>query len=104
MVKRRRGEMVNQEITGRPPLDPQEWLAQTPKISDALKKGISVSVVTWSGRELTGVVCDREQSGLLLDVREPDADSAGYIFLPWTSIEQVKVQEVARRRVKFLPG
>jgi hypothetical protein len=49
-------------------------------------------------------VCDREQSGLLLDVREPDADSAGYTFLPWASIEQVKVQEVAQRRVKFLPG
>ena len=63
-------------------MDPQEWLAQPPKIPDALKKGISVSVVTWSGRELAGLVCDREQSGLLLDVREPDADSAGYIFLP----------------------
>ena len=96
--------MVDQEIARRPPLDPQEWLAQTPKISDALKKGTSVSVVTWRGRELTGLVCDREQSGLLLDVREPDADSAGYNFLPWTSIEQVKVQEVAQRRVKFLPG
>ena len=70
----------------------------------AVKKGISVAVVTWSGQELTGLVCDREQSGLLLDVREPDADSAGYIFLPWTSIEQVKVQEVAQRRVKFLTG
>jgi hypothetical protein len=96
--------MVDQEITRRVPLEPQEWLAQTPKISDALKKGISVSVVTWSGRELAGLVCDREQSGLLLDVREPDTDAAGYIFLPWTSIEQVKVQEVAQRRVKFLPG
>ena len=96
--------MVDQEITRRPPLDPQEWLAQTPKISDALKKGTSLSAVTWSGRELTGLVCDREQSGLVLDVREPDADSAGYIFLPWTSIAQVKLQEVAQRRVKFLPG
>ena len=53
--------MVDQEITRRPPLDPQEWLAQTPKISDALKKGISVSVITWSGREVTGLVCDGEQ-------------------------------------------
>lgn len=96
--------MVNQEIARRPPLDSQEWLAQAPKISDALKKGTSVSVVTWSGRELRGLVCDREQSGLLLAVREPDADSAGYLFLPWSSIEQVKVQEVTQRRVKFLPS
>ena len=96
--------MVNREITRRPSLGPQEWLAQTPRISDALKKGISVSVVTWSGRELTGLVCDREQSGLLLDICKPDAASAGYVFLPWTSIEQVRVQEVTQRRVKFLPS
>jgi hypothetical protein len=28
-----------------------------------------VTVDTWSGREITGVVCDREQAGLLLDER-----------------------------------
>jgi len=80
----------------------QEWLAQAPKVSDALKKGIVISITTWSGREITGVVCDREQAGLLLDVREPDADSEGYSFLPWSSIEQVKIREVMQRRVKFL--
>ena len=85
-------------------MDSQEWLAQVPKISDALKKGASVSVITWSGRELTGLVCDREQVGVLLDVREPGVDPAGYIFLPWSSIEQVRIQEVAQRRVKFLPS
>jgi hypothetical protein len=82
----------------------QEWLAQAPKVADALKKGTVVSVATWSGLEITGVVCDREQAGLLLDVREPDSDSEGYSFLPWSSIEQVKIQEVAQRRVKILPG
>jgi hypothetical protein len=57
-------------------------------------------VATWSGWEITGVVCDREQAGLLLDVRE----SEGYSFLPWTSIEQVRIREVTQRRVKFLPS
>lgn len=82
----------------------QEWLAQAPKVADALKKGIVVSITTWSGREITGVICDREQAGLLLDVREPDSDAEGYSFLPWSSIEQVRVREVAQRRVKFLPS
>ena len=82
----------------------QEWLAQAPKVSDALKKGIFVSVATWSGQEITGVVCDREQAGLLLDVREPDAESEGYSFLPWSSIEQIRIREVTQRRVKFLPS
>ena len=82
----------------------QEWLARAPKVSDALKKGMFVSIDTWSGREVVGLVCDREQSGLLLDVREPGADSDGYVFLPWSSIEQVKIRDVAQRRVKFLQG
>jgi hypothetical protein len=82
----------------------QEWLAQAPKVSDALKRGTAVSVATWSGREITGVVCDREEAGLLLELREPEADSEGYSFLPWSSIEQVKIREVAQRRVKYLPG
>jgi hypothetical protein len=82
----------------------QEWLAQAPKVADALKKGMVVSVATWSGREISGVVCDREQAGLLLDVREPDSEAEGYSFLPWSSIEQVKIREIAQRRVKFLQG
>ena len=83
-------------------MDAQEWLSQAPKVSDALKKGISVSVTTWGGREIAGLVCDREQSGLLLDVRQPNANSAGYVFLPWSSIEQIAIEEVVQRRVKFL--
>jgi len=82
----------------------QEWLAQAPKVSDALKKGMIVSVATWSGLEITGIICDREQAGLLLDVQELDAASEGYSFLPWSSIEQVKIREVAQRRVKVLPS
>ena len=82
----------------------QEWLAQAPKVSDALNKCMIVSVATWSGREITGIICDREQAGLLLDVRETGAESEGYSFLPWSSIEQVKIREVTQRRVKFLPS
>jgi hypothetical protein len=96
--------MADQNGERRSEVVSQEWLAQAPKVSDALKKGTGVSVATWSGREITGVVCDREEAGLLLDVREPNADSEGYSFLPWSSIEQVKIREVEQRRVKFLPG
>jgi hypothetical protein len=96
--------MVDQNGERGSDLVSQEWLAQAPKVSDALKKGIVVTVATWSGREITGVVCDREQAGLLLDVREPDAESEGYSFLPWSSIEQIRIQEVTQRRVKFLPS
>jgi hypothetical protein len=94
--------MVDQNADNRPGARPDERLFQPPRVSDALKKGIFVSVTTWSGREMAGLVCDREQSGLLLDVREPVADADGYVFLPWSSVEQVKVREVAQRRVKFL--
>jgi hypothetical protein len=94
--------MVDQNGERRSDVVSQEWLAQAPKVSDALKKGTGVSVATWSGREITGVVCDRDEAGLLLEIREPDSD--GYSFLPWSSIEQVRVREIAQRRVKFLPG
>jgi hypothetical protein len=94
--------MVDHDGERRSSVDSQEWLAQAPKVSDALKKGVFVSIATWSGREVVGLVCDREQSGLLLDVREPDTDSDAYVFLPWSSIEQVKIRDVAQRRVKFL--
>jgi hypothetical protein len=53
-----------------------------PQVSDALKKGVSVSIVTLGGRELEGMVCDGEQTGLLLEVSEPEDDRAGYVFLP----------------------
>ncbi len=85
-------------------MDSQEWLNQAPKVVDALKRGSPVSVVTWGGRELSGTICDREQTGLLLDVRAPDDSADGYVFLPWSSIEQVVIREVSPRRVKVLPS
>jgi len=75
---------------------------QAPKVVDALRRGSPVSITTWGGRELSGTVCDREQTGILLALREPDSD--GYVFLPWSSIEQVAIREVSQRRVKFLPN
>jgi hypothetical protein len=94
--------MVDQDGENRSNVVSQEWLAQAPRLSDALKKGVFVSIATWSGREVAGVVCDWEQTGLLLEVREPDTDSGGYVFLPWSSIEQVRIRDVAQRRVKVL--
>ena len=85
-------------------MDLAEWLAQAPKVGDALKKGISVSVTTWGGREIAGLICDREQAGLLLDIHQPEPNRARYVFLPWSSIEQVTIRGVVPRRVKFLQG
>ena len=84
--------------------DSEQWLNQAPKVVDALKRGSLVSITTWGGRELSGTVCDREQTGLLLDVREPGDSGDGYVFLPWSSVEQVVIREISPRRVKFLPG
>ncbi|MGI9047771.1 MAG: hypothetical protein ACR2GU_00020 [Rubrobacteraceae bacterium] len=82
----------------------QEWYAHAPKVADAFRKGIPVLVTTWGGREVSGLVCDREQAGLLLDIRGLETESLGYIFLPWSSVEQVEIREVAPRRIKSLPG
>ena len=72
-----------------------------PKVADALKSGVTVSVSTWSGRQLQGTVSDRDEAGLLLDLEE---EGEGYAFLPWSSVERVDIPEVAHRRVKFLQG
>ena len=74
-----------------------------PRVSDALKTGVAVSVTTWSGKTLGGTVSDRDQAGLLLDIGGADGED-GYAFLPWSSVEQVDIPEVAHRRVKVLQG
>lgn len=78
------------------------YLDQAPKVSDALKRGASVSVTTWSGRKILGTVSDRDPAGLLLDVEGGENGAGGYAFLPWTSVEQVDIPEVVPRQVKFL--
>ena len=72
-----------------------------PRVADALKSGVAVSVSTWSGRQLQGTVSDRDEAGLLLDLED---EREGYAFLPWSSVERVDIPEVAHRRVKFLQG
>ncbi|ABG04289.1 hypothetical protein Rxyl_1325 [Rubrobacter xylanophilus DSM 9941] len=81
----------------------EEWHARVPRVADALRRGTRASVVTWGGAELDGLICDRDQSGLLMDVRKPPEESPGYLFIPWGSIQQVRVEEVIQRRVKYLP-
>ncbi len=61
--------MVDGDFIRKSQMDAQGSLSHAPRASDALKKGISVSVTTWGGREIAVLVCDREQSGLLLDAR-----------------------------------
>ncbi len=82
----------------------REWYANAPKVADALRKGMQVLVTTWGGRDVSGLVCDREQAGLLLDIKGLKTGSSAYIFLPWSSVEQVEIQEIAQRRRKSLPG
>lgn len=99
-----RGEMADQGGANEAGTDTQAWFEQAPKVSDALRKGAFVSVVTWGGRELTGTICDREQTGVLLDTGESGDGPEGYVFLPWSSVEQVYIRAVTPRRVKVLPS
>ncbi|MCA1737886.1 MAG: hypothetical protein LC740_03370 [Actinobacteria bacterium] len=65
----------------------------SPSITEALARGSFVSVSARVGNDLSGYVCDHDGSGLLLDVRDPSGDPGGYEFLPWSSIERLKVQD-----------
>lgn len=68
-----------------------EMREQSPMISGALGRGAYVSVAARVGTDLRGYVCDRDESGLLIDVRDPSGDPGDYEFLPWSSIERVVV-------------
>lgn len=63
-----------------------------PQIPGVLGRGEFVSVSARIGNDLVGYVCDRDDTGLLLDVRDPSGDPTGYEFLPWSSIERVTVE------------
>ena len=73
-----------------------------PRVSDALRSGVTISITTWGGKQLRGQVSDRDQAGILLDMDEESDGTAAYIFVPWSSVEQVEIPEIAHRRVKFL--
>jgi hypothetical protein len=60
-----------------------------PRIEDFLGRGSMVTISARTGVDLAGYVCDQNESGLLLDARDPSGDSTGYEFLPWSSIERL---------------
>jgi len=72
-------------------------------VADVFRRGSRVEVRTWGGKDLLGVVCDRETDGLLLDVRQDGASRGEYVFFPWTSVEQVAAVGITERTVKSLP-
>lgn len=84
--------------------EPAGWYNQAPRVSDAFRKGVSVTVTTWGGRAVSGLVCDRDPAGVLLQAREKGDSDPGYVFLPWSSVEQVEINHLTPRRVKFLQG
>jgi hypothetical protein len=63
-----------------------------PEIPEFLGRGSFVSVSARIGNDLAGYVCDRDGSGLLLEVQDPSGDPTGYEFLPWSSIERVSAE------------
>ena len=63
----------------------------TPDLPGFLVRGSFVSVSARTGNDLAGYVCDRDGSGLLLDVRDASGNPTGYEFLPWSSIERVSI-------------
>jgi hypothetical protein len=65
---------------------------RSPRIPEALGRGSFVAVSARVGNDLSGYVCDADASGLLLDVRDPSGEPGGYEFLPWSSIERVRVE------------
>lgn len=63
-----------------------------PEISGFLYRGKFVRVSARTGTDLAGYVCDRDDNGILLDVRDAGGDPHGYDFLPWSSIERVSAE------------
>ena len=60
-----------------------------PRLEGFLGRGSRVRISARTGVDLAGYVCDQNESGLLLDARDPSGDPTGYEFLPWSSIERV---------------
>ncbi len=95
---------MHRDTERRASADAEDRRDHPPRVADALKSGVAVSITTWSGRQLQGTVSDRDAAGLLLDLDNGSDGREGYAFLPWSSVEQVDISEVAHRRVKFLQG
>jgi hypothetical protein len=67
----------------------QSMREDAPRIEEFLGRGSLVTVSARTGVDLAGYVCDQNESGLLLEARDPSGDPTGYEFLPWSSIERV---------------
>ena len=89
--KRRKEKALSQRSFGRSGGGVGELREGSPKIPEAFARGGFVSVTIRSGYDVSGYVCDRDDSGLLLDVRDPSGDPSGYEFLPWSSMERVRI-------------
>lgn len=60
-----------------------------PGLGGFFERGSLVFVSARTGNDLQGYVCEADERGLLVDVRDPSGDPGGYEFLPWSSIERV---------------
>lgn len=60
-----------------------------PEIPGFMGRGTFVVISARTGNDLEGYVCDQNENGLLLDVRDSGGDATTYEFLPWSSIERV---------------
>ena len=69
----------------------QSMREDAPRIEEFLGRGSLVTVSARTGVDLAGYVCDQNESGLLLDARDPSGDPTGFEFLPWSSIERVSI-------------
>jgi hypothetical protein len=67
-----------------------------PRLEGFLGRGSMVTVSARTGVDLAGFVCDQNESGLLLDARDPSGDPTSYEFLPWSSIERVSAGSTRR--------
>ena len=67
--------------------------SDAPGMEGFFRRGERISVSARTGNDLRGYVCGADDNGLLLDVRDPSGDPAGYEFLPWSSIERVSAAE-----------
>ena len=74
--------------------DAQGLRPGSPELAQAFGRGTFVSATVRSGYDVSGYVCDKDAAGLLLDVRDPSGDPGGYEFLPWSSVERVKIQVI----------
>ncbi|HLM76884.1 MAG TPA: hypothetical protein VK361_00600 [Rubrobacteraceae bacterium] len=91
-MDRKEDEMLgNEGFGGRSGEGVQGLREGSPEIAEALARGRFVSVSARVGNDVSGYICDRDGSGLLLDIRDASGDPSGYEFLPWSSIERLRV-------------